>query len=89
MHLNLFQAVEKANDYPKYNHVFLLDESRFSFFRFDIFQEFEEKITITNIQEVIDEKISLIKQQRDIPDEIISTYIDTIYVDGDQKKFLI
>lgn len=89
MHLDLFQAVEKANDYPKYNHVFLLDESRFSFFRFDIFQEFQEKVTLKDVQDIIDAKINLIKQQREIPDEIISTYIDTIYVDWDQKKFVI
>lgn len=89
MHLNLFQAVEKSSEYPKYDHIFMLDESRFSFFRFDIFQEFKEKITLKEVQEIIDAKINLIKQQREITDEIISTYMDTIYVDWDSKKFLI
>ena len=81
MHLNLFQAIEKSSEYSKYDHIFMLDESRFSFFRFDIFQEFKEKITLKDIQEIIDAKVNLIKQQRETHDEIISTYMDTIYVD--------
>jgi len=89
MHLDLFQAIEKSYNYPKYEHIFMLDESRFSFFRFDIFHEFKEKITLNDVQDIINSKINLIKQEREIQDEIISTYIDTIYIDWDQKKFLI
>jgi len=81
MHLDLFQAAEKSSEYPKYDNVFMLDESRFSFFRFDIFQEFKEKIVLQDVQNIIDDKINLIKQQRETHNEIISTYIDTIYID--------
>jgi hypothetical protein len=89
MHLNLFDAVEKSLEYPKYEHIFMLDESRFSFLDLIFSKKFKEKISIQDIQEIIDSKIALIKKQRDISDEIISTYIDTIYIDWDSKKFLI
>ncbi|MCF7834841.1 hypothetical protein K9M48_02175 [Candidatus Gracilibacteria bacterium] len=89
LHLSFFDAVKKSQEYPRYDHIFMLDESRFSFFRFDVYQKFDKKITIQDLQKIIDEKVSQIKQQREISDDIISTYIDTIYVDGDSKKFLI
>jgi hypothetical protein len=66
-----------------------LDESRFSFFRFDIFQHSSEKFTLNELKKIISEKCQETKKQHDVDGERIMAYIDTIYVDGEEKKYLI
>ena len=39
LHEGLHNIIRTSSEYPKYDHFFLLDESRFSFFRTDIMQD--------------------------------------------------
>jgi len=89
IHENLSDIVKQSYDYPKYDHFFLLDESRFSFFRSDVNQFFEQEITIHTLNEIIKQKIIETKQNHWISGEIVMSHIDTIFVDGQEKKFLI
>jgi hypothetical protein len=41
-----------------------LDESRFSFFRFDVFLETDENFSIQKLQEIIQEKMEQIEIQQ-------------------------
>jgi hypothetical protein len=89
LHGDFSNIVEQSLEFKKYNHFFLLDESRFSFFRFDVFQEFTEVITIQDVNKLIQEKIDATKKHNAIDGQVVTTYIDTIFVDGEEKKFLI
>lgn len=89
LHEDISSVIKQSLEYPKYDHFFLLDESRFNFFRTDFFQYFEEEITIQQLNTLIKEKIIQIKNEHAIEGEVITNYIDTIYVEGEEKKFLI
>lgn len=89
IHEDLSSVILQSREYPKYDHFFLLDESRFSFFRFDISQEFESEITITTLNEFIQSKVKETKNTHSVNGEVIMNYIDTIFVDGEEKQFLI
>jgi hypothetical protein len=52
-HKDLKGMIEYAETYPKYKNIFLLDESRFSFSRFDIFEEYTEKFTLKDLQDIV------------------------------------
>jgi len=89
LHETLSSIITQSYQYPKYDHFFLLDESRFSFYRYDIYQDFPENITIQTLNSLIKSKIELAKIENLIDWEVINNYIDTIYVDWEEKKFLI
>lgn len=89
IHEDLSSIVKQSSEYPKYEHFFLLDESRFSFFRCDVNQVFEEEITIHTLNEITKEKIRETKDTHGIWWEVVMSHIDTIFVDGKEKKFLI
>jgi hypothetical protein len=67
----------------------MLDESRFAFFRFDVYETREEKFTLQDLKDIIDEKTKLTKKQHDVHGERIMAYVDTIYVNGEEKKYVI
>ena len=48
--------IEMSTKYPKYQHIFLLDDQRFTFCSFEISEDFKEKITFPYLQEIINEK---------------------------------
>jgi hypothetical protein len=81
LHGDFSNIVEQTLEFTKYNHFFLLDESRFSFFRFDVFQEFTEPLTIQDVNKLIQEKIDATKKHNSIDGQVVTTYIDTIFVD--------
>jgi len=56
LHKDLRSTIAYAREYPKYKNIFLLDESRFAFSRFDIFQDYDRKFTLTDLQDIIREK---------------------------------
>lgn len=89
IHENLIQITKQSVEYPKYEHFFMLDESRFSFFRFDIFLSMENWFTYEDLKNIIEEKCKFTKKQNDVDWERIMAYIDTIYVDWEEKKFVI
>lgn len=89
LHESFADVVKQSEIYPKYQHFFMLDESRFAFFRFDIYLSVEEKFTLADLKEIIDEKTSTTKKHHDVHGEMIMAYVDTIYVDGEEKKYVI
>jgi len=88
-HKNLKEVVDYAQDYAKYKHIFLLDESRFHFFRTDIYQDFDEKFTLEDLHKIIKYQCDMQKKKHKLNWEKIVSYIDTIFVDGESKNFVI
>jgi hypothetical protein len=89
LHESFSDIVAQSEIYPKYQHYFMLDESRFSFFRFDIMLSQEEKFTLQDLKELITTKSMETKKQNDVDGERIMAYMDTIYVNGEEKKYVI
>lgn len=89
LHENLVKITDESREYPKYNHYFMLDESRFSFFRFDVFQTFEKKFTFQDLKDIIEEKCQSTKKHNDVSGERIMVYVDSIHVNGEEKKYVI
>ena len=67
----------------------MLDESRFSFFRFDIFQTFEKKFTFQDLKDIIEDRCQATKKYNDVDGERIMVYVDSIHVNGEEKKHVI
>lgn len=84
---NLGTIIETSIGYPKYHHIFLLDDQRFHFFSFDVQVYFEEKITLQDVQKLLHQKINLADQET--KEEYLFSHIDNILVEGIAKKFLI
>lgn len=89
LHENLVKITDESREYPKYTHYFMLDESRFSFFRFDIFQKFEKKFTYQDLKDIIEEKCQATKKYNDVDGERIMVYVDSVHVDCEEKKHVI
>ncbi len=89
IHESFADVVRQSEMYPKYQHFFMLDESRFGFFRFDVFETREEKFTLQDLKDIIDEKTKSTKKQHNVNGERIMAYVDTIYVNGEEKKYVI
>lgn len=89
LHESLPNIIRKSREYPKYQHFFLLDESRFSFFRCDVSEEFAEPVTIQTLNTIVQNKIRETRCTHNIDGTVVTNYIDTIFVDGEQKQFLI
>jgi len=88
-HKPLKDILRYTAKYPKYHHIFMLDEGSFSFGRFDIFEHFDEKFTIQDLQKLIRYQCDTKKKQHWLEWEKIASYFDNIYVDGEEKKFLV
>lgn len=89
LHENFRTIIDKSLDMPKYDHTFLLDESRFSFFRFDIFIDSQEKFSLQDLHEITQEKMDLIESERSAKWKFLTTYIDSIFINGEEKKYVI
>ena len=89
LHECLSKVVDKSSEYPKSQHTFLLDESRFSFFRFDIFLELEESFSIQKLHEITQEKMDSIELNQWVGWKFLTTYIDSIFVNWEEKKYII
>jgi hypothetical protein len=84
---NLSTIIENSIGYPKSHHIFLLDDQRFHFFSFDVETYFEEKITLIDLQKLINEKIVL--AEKETKEAYLFSHLESIFVDGEPKKFLI
>lgn len=89
LHENLSDIIEESMDHRQKDNVFLLDESRFSFFRFDIFLDTTENFSIQNLQEITQEKIEIIDQDNSDKSKFLTTYIDSIFINWEEKKHVI
>lgn len=88
LHEVFWNIVDKSLDMPKYDHTFLLDESRFSFFRFDVFLVMEDNFSLHDLHKITQEKIELIQKENSIQWKFLTTYIDSVFVDWEQKKYV-
>jgi hypothetical protein len=66
LHEDFRKVIDKSLDMPKYDHTFLLDESRFSFFRFDVFVEIEAKFSLHDLHKITQEKMDFIQRENNI-----------------------
>jgi hypothetical protein len=70
--------VYTTTQYPKYKHIFLLDDQRFAFFSYDINFSSEEKLTIADVQSIVQEKIY--EAEKQTKEKFLFSHIDTILV---------
>ena len=73
--------------YPKYKHIFLLDDQRFTFFSYNIEFNTEKKLTLNDIQSLVQEKLTLAEKQT--KENFLFSHFDSIFVNGTEKQFLI
>lgn len=84
---SLSKIIDSTEQYPKYKHIFLLDDQRFVFFSYDIQFTSEKKLTLKDIQELVQEK--LVEAEKQTKEEFLFSNIDSIFVDWVEKQFLI
>lgn len=84
---SLQNVINQSFSYPEYNHYFLLDDSRFHFFRFDIFKELDRPFTIDDINEITHERLNYLKEIT--KEELLFTNVDSIFVNWEPQKYLI
>jgi len=77
---NFNEVLDISLKFPKNDHYFLLDESYFHFFRFDIFLEKEDEVNLQELNEIVKNKKDGIKVETR-NSELLNSYIDSIYVD--------
>lgn len=87
LYADLAQIGEHSFSYPQYEHYFLLDDGRFHFFRFDIYREEDSVFTMEDFNKILQERIDYLKSQT--KEELLFTNVDSIYINGEPKKFLI
>ncbi len=83
----LDKIIADSLEYQNYDHYFLLDDSRFHYFRFDIFEEVNEPLKIVDLDRIVNERLDHLKSVT--KEELLFPSIDNIYVDWEPKKFLI
>lgn len=89
LHEHLSQIVEKSYNYPWVKQAFLLDESRFSFFRFDIYLDCPDGFTIQMLHDITAEKMNYIEREQGVSWWFLSTYVDSIFVNWEEKQRMI
>ena len=83
----LSNIINTTTQYPKYKHIFLLDDQRFAFFSYDINFTSEKKLTLNDIQHLVQEKLS--KAEKQTKEKFLFSHIDSILVNWKAKQFLI
>ncbi|MDR0282045.1 MAG: hypothetical protein LBI53_01615 [Candidatus Peribacteria bacterium] len=84
---DLGTIIETTLNYPKYQHIFLLDDLRFHFFNFQIKEQFSEKVTLQQLQKLINTKIA--QANKETKEEFLFSHIDSILINGEKKQFII
>jgi hypothetical protein len=83
----LSKIIDSITQYPRYKHIFLLDDQRFVFFSYDIQFTSEKQLTLKDIQELVQEK--LVEAEKQTKEEFLFSHIDSIFIDWIEKQFLI
>ena len=84
---SLSTILDSALSHQKYKHIFLLDDQRFAFFSYNIQFFSETKLTISDVQSIVQEK--LIKSEKQTKEKFLFSHIDSILVNWKEKQFLI
>ena len=69
-------SINQSLEFKDYDHYFLLDDSRFHFFRFDVYREKEEVFTIDDYNTILQERINYLKTIT--KEELLFTTVDNI-----------
>lgn len=83
----LSNIISSTIRYPKYKHIFLLDDQRFVFFSYDINFNTSKAINLNDIQSLIQEKI--FDAEKQTREKFLFSHIDSIFVNWVPKNFLI
>ncbi len=83
----LSDIIVSTTKYPKYKHVFLLDDQRFALFSYDVQFTSDHEITLSDIQKIVQEK--LVKAEMQTKEKFLFSHIDSILVNWQEKQFLI
>ena len=75
----LDKIISDSLEYQNYDHYFLLDDSRFHYFRFDIFEEANEPLKMADLDRIVNERLDHLKSVT--KEELLFPSIDNIYVD--------
>lgn len=89
LHESLSKIAEKSYEYIKNKQIFLLDESRFSFFRFDIYLDCPQGFSIQNLHKITAEKIDYIEKKIWVSWLFLSSHVDSIFVNWEEKQHMI
>lgn len=89
LHENLSEIVEKSLEYSRERQIFLLDESRFSFFRFDIYLDCPDGFTIQMLHDITAEKMNYIEREQWVSWWFLSTYVDSVFVNGEERPHMV
>ena len=84
---SLSTILDSTLQYPKYKHIFLLDDQRFNFFSYNIEFTSEKKLTLSDIQSLVQEKLALAEKQT--KEKFLFSHFDSILVNWNEKQFLI
>ena len=84
---SLSTIIDSTLQYPKYKHIFLLDDQRFAFFSYNVEFTCEKKLTLNDIQSLVQEKLALAEKQT--KEKFLFSHFDCILVNWIEKQFLI
>lgn len=84
---SLSTIIDSTLQYPKYKHIFLLDDQRFAFFSYNVEFTSEKKLTLNDIQSLVQEKLALAEKQT--KEKFLFSHFDCILVNWIEKQFLI
>ena len=84
---SLSTIIDSTLQYPKYKHIFLLDDQRFAFFSYNVEFTSEKKLTLNDIQSLVQEKIAL--AEKETKEKFLFSHFDFILVNWVEKQFLI
>lgn len=89
IHHTLSDLVKNTLEKKSDMHYFLLHEERFFFFRFDISHTSKQPVRLRDINEIITRKVKELKRSHGANGTLLHTFMDSICVDGLEKKHLI
>ena len=89
IHDKLKNVIYKTVWQEKQKKYFLLDEERFSFYRFDMHETKDSPYTIHELNAIVRKQCEQVKKKHHATGEKLLTFIDTIYVNGEEKQHLI
>lgn len=84
---SLSTIIDSTLQYPKYKHIFLLDDQRFTFFSYNVEFTSEKKLTLNDIQSLVQEKLALAEKKT--KEKFLFSHFDCILVNWSEKQFLI
>lgn len=83
------ESIMQTNSTSKTPQYYLLDESRFSFYNFNIEFDTAHEVTIHDLKRIKQEKLTEIKKKHGASGQLLQTFMDTIFINGIEKDHAI